>query len=195
MFITIDDFKNNLIIPNSNEYTGIENNVIPISKMVEQFLIETIGLENYNTLISYTTNGEINEDAPQLWLDFVNGATYTKDNKLYKWNGIKELLTYVVWLQYFESQNLSGAGVSVDNPKNAQVVSPIPRYIENYNCFIKLYGDACIFNPSIYNLGGIIFKDYYSENSQIVSYIKYLQDKDLKAEYLPNYQYQNRFSI
>jgi hypothetical protein len=65
----------------------------------------------FEELKTNTTNGELNNDAPQKWVNLVDGSNYTIDGTVYTWQGLRysegafkvSLLANYVYLNQYQT--------------------------------------------------------------------------------------------
>ena len=112
-------------------------------------LTDALGFELADTLESFTTGGELNNDAPEIWQKLVYGTTYTYKNEDYKWDGLifekgivkKSLLASYTYFNYKKDTNTqtTGSGEVVIITKNAQNRNDGQKYVNAYNSFLEMY--------------------------------------------------------
>lgn len=174
---------------------------ISIDKYARQFLQETLGNILFNELNRYITNGVLNLNAPQKWLNFVNGCNYDIDQKTYTWKGIKfeegwnktSILAHFTYVNHFQNSINSSLGQIAILPKNGVVVNSTSHLVEIWNEFIEMYQGKNYNLPIGYKYKGTNFIDYFgaNENNGYVSYLTFLLDKktdypNVPANYLEN---------
>jgi len=203
MLIDNSYFKGELKVPNSqsslaplSDRTG---NVQKIEEYIQRYerqvLIYALGLTNYNDLISYIdpiTGDWIDEGAtPQKWLDYVDGTEYQIDGVDFEWKGIRfvegnqnySLIAYYVFAKFLPdiSTSFGSAGIQKENTKSARGYSSIPKSVDAWNGFIKLYqGDEIegTEGAKLWSSRGLVGLDYYQRDlvEGDVDMYKYLQD-------------------
>lgn len=194
MFI-IDDtyFTGKINVPNLKEYNGSDVNAIEeyIQKYGRLFLRETLGNVLYKDLMENlnSEDGALLPNAAEKWVKLIDGTEYVKDGVTYTWLGIKggsdlykeSVLSYFIYLNYFEITYFTGFSLAVTEAKNSTVINPSNHLVEIWNDFVGLYQGSCSYNPGIYfNSNEVIFKDYYHSNdSGFVSYMQFLLDNDI----------------
>lgn len=202
--INTEYFTGKYEIPDINEsHTGGADLLTQfIDTEVPFFMQNLLGLELFKEFDSYMTDGVLQVDAPQKWLDLVNGVEY--DGK--KWNGLiytignyqKSLLTNYIWARYFiEKNRIDGNGNSnVIATKNAVNGNPANQYYPIWNefvsqvCFVPLYYSEYYDFPNYPN-----YPYYGSFQSDFVTLNQFLYDN---RDNYPNIKYifvefENRF--
>jgi hypothetical protein len=125
--------------------------------------------------------------APQKWVDFVKGKTYTTNGTSYRWKGLifplgKKNVSLVAEFVYSkwvreQSSTMSGLGNVAVEGVNARNVSAVDNYVNAYNSFVELYQGET--------------KGNYVSCRQFL--------KDNEADYpeaaLPEFKYENQFGI
>lgn len=182
-------FIGKISIANVGEYTGAETINIDsyIDKYARLFLQEVLGYALFKELDSHITDGALDPGAPQKWLDLVNGVEYTNNDTLYYWPGLivpeatsfkESILADFTYLNYFENYIKSDGGLSIIETKNAMGINPTAHLVEVYNDFVNKYQGVCNNQPFIAEFGGVVFRDYFFNNSSgYVSLLQFLTDK------------------
>lgn len=177
-----------------------------IDNFVVEFLQKLLGAVDFEDLNSNITDGVLDSGAPQKWLDFVNGASYTDNGKTYVWRGLlylngsvkRSLLTNYVYCQIIADLETKN-GTAVMETKN--VVKSVMRsqFVNVWNELAEQF-DVC--NNIIGNVSyidGVPFYDYYggSEGNGYVTMAKFLIDNKANYENVNLFirEYQNRFDL
>lgn len=187
-------FQKEISIPNVNEtYSESSDNLdYFIDEKVRLLLQKDIlGLSLFSELDSHIENGVLEQDAPQKWIDFVNGVEYIDSNgNSKKWNGLlfelgsvnKSLLAYYVfnfWLQYNDTV-VTGAGEQAISVTNSNRINSNRRIVDSWDAFLHMY-QGNYENNGVFKgyVSGVWFEDYYhnSNNNNYVSCVGFLQDK------------------
>jgi hypothetical protein len=189
------NFVRELSIPNlsSSQSGNLELLHLYADEKPRLLLQHCLGFELFNELDSQITNGVLNEDADQKWVNLVYGCVY--DNK--KWKGllfqegsfntsVLAYFTYWNWLNDLYSSNLQ---IQV---KNAENVNPTSSQVAVWNKFIEMY-QGCFSNNYMLgnkfnNLQTICYSDFkrdyfHANKSNYVSLIQFLEEN--KEDY-PN---------
>lgn len=118
-----------------------------IDRCERDVLLDAFGPTLYNQL--KTANDDL-PNAAQKWKDLVDGADYTLDGKTYRWDGLKgyeknSLLAAYVFCKYLKNDDgrYTTVGIVKNKAKNANVVSPMRKYLTAWNNFLNLYQDDC----------------------------------------------------
>lgn len=177
-----------------------------ISIYVVDFLQKLLGLADFTQLNSNISNGVLSNNAPQKWLDFVNGKTYTKDGKTYRWEGLlyfrgsvkMSILTNIVYCKIM-ADLFSNNGKATITTKNSIQSVPSANFCEAYNEIVKQLHDERFFKQ-VYFINDVPFIDYYgSEKTDFVTLSEYLKDhKDvyINVNFDNEYkEYKNSFDI
>jgi hypothetical protein len=177
-----------------------------ISIYVIDFLQRLLGLADFTQLNSNISNGVLSNNAPQKWLDFVNGKTYTKDGKTYRWEGLlylrgsvkMSILTNIVYCKLM-TDLFSNNGKATITTKNSIQSVPSANFCEAYNEIVKQLHDERFFKQ-VYFINDVPFIDYYgSEKTDYVTLSEYLKDhKDVytNVNFDNEYkEYKNSFDI
>jgi hypothetical protein len=179
-------FRNKLQIDGLYESNnGIETKLNDyISIYVIDFLQKLLGVD-FEELKAYITDGALNEDAPQKWLDLVNGTTYEKDGKTYIWRGLiyqngsvkLSILANVVYCNLIHDI-VTGNGQMVVDVKSSRMSIPRKNYIEVWNEISNQFNQSILMQPKISFINGVRFTDYYggNENNGYVTLADYLID-------------------
>lgn len=146
------------------------------------------------------------------WDNLVNGFTYTKNSKTFKWKGLiyeeglykgslLSLFVYCKWLEFQLSQQ-SGIGEVRGNAANSMSVNSTHRYVALWNTFMEGYQGQYEVTHTIpytyHYYKGIPFYDYFGEHDDTyVSLLKFLKDNsdDYPDPDLKMYQYVNTLGI
>lgn len=214
--ISTQEFSRNTLISNVNEInTGINEEVNTyITSCVPKLLINALGTSLFAELNSQITDGELNDDADQKWLNLVNGVTYTKDDKDYVWKGLvydnglfkESLLTLYVWCEWYRNNltSMTGVGQVQLQAKNADVVNPLPLLVKNWNSFLEMYQGGISYEctPRVNYINDACFVDYFNSNNtnNEVTLIQFLKDNptdytDANCYIFTDTTKSNRFSI
>lgn len=197
-------------IPNANELqTGASIQLTQyIDERVPFVLKQALGFTLFTELLTDMTNGVLKTDADQKWKDLVDGVTYTKEDKEYRWNGLiytegtfkNSLLTPFVFY-YFLKDNvsqLSGVGEVAGTSKNAESVNSNQRLVTAWNDFVLQYQGEGRFRPHKYMHRGVFVSDYFvNRNSGFVDLITFLSDNETvyPDAQLTKYDHQNSFGL
>jgi hypothetical protein len=181
------NFVRELSIPNlsSSQSGNLELLHLYADEKPRLLLQHCLGFELFDELDSQITNGVLNEDADQKWVNLVYGCVY--DNK--KWKGllfqegsfntsVLAYFTYWNWLNDLYSSNLQ---IQV---KNAENVNPTSSQVAVWNKFIEMYqgfNNNYMFGNKFNNLQTICYsdfkRDYFQANkSNYVSLIQFLEE-------------------
>lgn len=204
-------FVRELHIPNVNEAQSESFDVLEsfVDEYARQLLRDALGIDIFNELDSYVIDGVFDgTGAPQYIIDLVDGKEYTKDNIIYKWNGListqgvfkKSLLANFVYSKWFENSftTTSGVGEVTLNAQNANLVNPTQRIVTYWNRFVDMYQGCINAYPTVYFKGSTQVIDWLGNtNNTEVSLIQYLNDNETD---FPNatkklYKYQNQLGI
>lgn len=180
-------FIKNISVPNTEEPTSDESESLDMSidRYVRQFLQVTLGNVLFTDLDSNVTDGELENTAPQKWLNLVNGCTYTKDGVDYVWQGLKyelglykvSLLAHYTYVNHYQNSVNSVLGQVGIEPKNGIVVNPTEHLVSVWNEFIEMYQGANCTNGIVNYYDNVLFVDYYQhKNNGYVSYLQFLAD-------------------
>jgi len=208
MIIDNSYFTGVLKVPNSQESlaplsdrNGNEKKIEDyIDRYERQVMIYALGLTNYNDLISYIDpiTGDWNDEGttPQKWLDFMDGKEYSVEGVDFEWKGLRyeegnqkySLIAYYVFSKFLPDISVSfgSAGMQKENTKAARGYSSIPKTVDAWNGFVKLYqGDEIeeTGGAKLWVGRGIVGLDYYQRDivEGDVDMYKFLTDNS--AEY------------
>ena len=205
-------FVRKYLVPNAQELNSGANEQLKgyIDSMARLCLKDALGNVLFKDLDDNITAGNLDGDAPQKWLNLVNGVEYVLDGTTYTWEGLiqengafnESLLTPFVfyhWL-YDNQSRMSGVGEVVTIAKNAINVNSTQRLVSTWNDFVSNYQTGCNnYSPSIYFKGGIRVIDWVGNNtnSDYVSLIKFLSDNetDYPEAALKMYKAKNQLGI
>ena len=205
-------FNREIAIPNVNELQGNGSTELNefIDGKVRLLLQSVLGYDLFTDLDTDITNGALKTDAEQKWKDLVNGKTYTKNDKDYRWKGLlytegtfkNSLLADYVYYFWLESNlsDMTGVGEVVQSSKNAVSVNSTQRLINTWNRFVKAVngGDVCDKRGRFYWHGGVPIYDYsQSDNSMYVDLFTYLKDNQTNYPQAPftYFEYKNQFGL
>ena len=138
-----------------------------ISIYVIDFLQKLLGVD-FEDLNTNIVSGVIEPNAPQRWLDLVNGKTYTKDGKDYVWKGLiyqngsvkLSILANVVYCSLMHDLATGNGQISVD-VKSSRMLVPRKNYIEVWNEIANQFNQSVDLQPKISFINGVRFTDYY----------------------------------
>ena len=191
-FIDTTYFKGKIWLPVDNEYasTFIEQ---LIDQAERDVLLNALGYSLYTEFM----NG-LAEDAPdEKWLKLRDGAEFTipilgKDFYT-KWPGIKNiekdsLIAYYVYYQYLmnRSATVGQNGLTIQNPQNAVIASPLDVATEGYNQYVKRYG------IDVHSKFEITIDDDYSiDDNYYPSLYNFIYEMNEQngEDYYPNWQF------
>jgi hypothetical protein len=208
MYIIDNTYFNGIInVPNVNEPTSDEADLLNtnIDKYVRLFLQEVLGFEKFEELDSYIIEGQLQPTAPQMWLDLVNGTTYTKDGKNYKWKGLKydlgtskiSILAYFVYFNQYQNSFNSQIGQVYVEPKNGINANPTEHLTQIFNEFVEMYqGSNDARYKGVYQVNGAMFVDYFGNhsNSGYVALTEFLlHNKEVYEVEPPFLEFKNTF--
>jgi hypothetical protein len=208
MYIIDKTYFNGIInVPNVNEPTSDEADLLNtnIDKYARLFLQEVLGFEKFEELDSYIIEGQLDPTAPQMWLDLVNGATYTKDGKNYKWKGLKydlgtskiSILAYFVYFNQYQNSFNSQIGQVYVEPKNGINANPTEHLTQIFNEFVEMYQGNCnARHKGVYQVNDVLFVDYFGNhsNSGYVALTEFLlHNKEVYEVDPPFFEFQNTF--
>lgn len=169
--IDLSYFKGNINVPNAEELNS--GNAVKLETYVDKygrlFMQYLLGYELFLDFDSYIENGDLKPTVPQIYKDLVDGngsdflgLRYTQG--LHKHSAIANFV-YYFWLKE-NSTVQSGVGEVALNSKGAISLSSLNRQVSVWNEFINEYqGEVINSNKRIYNIGGLIFTDYYSDET------------------------------
>lgn len=212
MIIDETYFQKQYYVPNVDELNS--RNKEDIRQYIETYvrlcLQDALGYVLFKDLEDNISNGNLNSDAPQKWLNLVNGVEYTKNGKTYYWKGLKykegafkmSLLTpyvYYHWLKDNQSK-VMGVGEVVLDAKNGINVNSTQRLVNTWNDFVRLYQEATYeYEKTVYHYRGVKVTDYIgnSTNNNYVSLIKFLYDNDTDYPDAPLkcYKFENQLGL
>lgn len=141
----------------------------------------SLGNVLFSQLDSQVTNGLLNDDADQKWINLVDGCEY--DGKV--WRGLNyqegsfkvSLLAYFTFWNWLNDSNSNNYQTQV---KNADNINPTSTMVNIWNRFLEMYQGLNNFGclPRISNVNGATFVDYYQggTNSNYVNLLQFLQD-------------------
>lgn len=186
--------KGNLFIPNNNNLNTVipgvpnvdENLQLFIDVFERELLVNALGITLYDEFVA-----ELPVPTTQKWIDLLDGVTYSTNGKSYRWDGLvgfemQSLIAFYIYCQYLRNGSTvyTTTGTVLLNSANSQNVDPTPKYIVNYNNFLKRYqGDNhqyCNNNPNvIINRSGMVGLDYSKTNNEsFVNLYQYLTDQN-----------------
>lgn len=194
LYIDKTYFTKQLSVSNTEEPTSDATAELnsSIDRYVSQFLKLTLGNVLFAELKSYTTNGELDDDAPQKWKNLIDGCDYIIDGTTYTWQGLRytdgafkvSLLANYVYVNQFNTNINSQLGQVLVEGKNSNVVDSTPHLVSIWNDFVEMYQGSYDCNPQQHYRNGVLFVDYYgNRQSGYVSYLQFLLDN--KTDY-PN---------
>lgn len=104
----------------------------------EEALIALIGVDAYNDFVSGV------ESADATYLEMLNGAEYTYQDKTYKWAGMEKLLAPYVYSEWVRRQSVTftGVGAGVQNSENLEVTNPHHLIVDAKNAYAKMAGEC-----------------------------------------------------
>jgi hypothetical protein len=190
-------FIKKINVANANEITGdsSENLEMSIDRYSRQFLQMTLGNVLFSELNSNVTDGVLNLNAPQKWLNLVNGCTYTYNGKDYVWKGLLQIdglykssiLAHFTYLNQFQEDVNSIFGQIQIDPKNGVNIGSTSHLVDVWNDFIEMYQGSSCEQPTKSWHSGVLFVDYYGTGSQsgYVSYLQFLKDNATDYENAP----------
>jgi hypothetical protein len=166
-------FRNKLQIDGLYESnTGIETKLNDyISIYVTDFLQKLLGVD-FEELKANITDGALNDDAPQKWLDLVNGKTYQKNGKDYIWKGLiyqsgsvkLSILTNVVYCNLIHDLVTGNGQISID-VKSSKMLVPRKNFIEVWNEISEQLNQSYWNEPTISYRNSVKFTDYFGNKT------------------------------
>lgn len=196
-------FQGDKAIPNALELNSSVNEVLEyfIDNKVRLLLKNALGYELFAELDSYIVNGVLDVNAPQKWLNLVNGCEFTLNSKTFKWQGLKytegtvkiSLLADFVYYYFIENEAIKNTGVGLVNvnSKNAKNVSYNSTLTKHWNSFILQY------QGQLHEQKHMFFDFNYTNKTNFVSFINFLKynEEDYPDANLHIYQLKNEFGI
>lgn len=196
-------FQADKAIPNALELNSSVNTVLEqfIDKKVRLLLKNALGYQLFNDLDSNITNGVLDDGAPLIWQNLVNGVEYTDSVENLKWQGLKQIegtvkhslladFVYYFWLENEAIKN-TGVGLVTATSKNANNVSYNSTLSRHWNNFMLQY------QGELYDYNNWFFDINFNNDYNYVSLLKFLKDND--ADYpdatLRIYNFKNEFGI
>jgi len=188
---TRDYYQRQLTVPNNS---GLSANGEPDKLEVladgipRLFLQNALGNVLFNDLDSYVTNGVLDDGAPTIWKNLVNGVEYTKDNVLKSWKGLTfeegafktSILAYATYYNWLVDNvsNTTSFGESVGNPKGAEVVDSTQKVTEIWNALVNMNQSQYNYeHPNTSFVNGVKFTDWFiNSESNYVSLVTFLLD-------------------
>lgn len=197
--IGVSDFQREYTFPNVNEsYSNESENLnLFIDEKVRLLLFNALGYQLFTEFDSYIVDGVLDSSAPTKWQNLVNGVTYTKSGKDYKWDGLlskmgsynNSLLIKYVFSEKLrtEQSTLTGVGMVVSSATNSINMTSNYRLVESWNKFIAQY-QGIDYRSGRNHIGcnrGALYIDWlgYESDSENISLIRFLRDN--KEDY-PN---------
>ena len=205
-------FNREIAIPNVNELQGNANTELTefIDGKVRLLLQEVLGYDLFTNLDGDIASGVLKVNAQQRWIDLVNGATYTKNDKQYRWKGLiytegtfkNSLLADYVYHFWLESKltDMTGVGEVAQASKNAVSVNSTQRLVTIWNRFVKAVngGDSYGRLGKKYWHNGVPIYDYSNaEKSMYVDLFTFLKDNQANYPDAPFacFEYKNQFGL
>lgn len=204
-------FIKELSVPNINEMDA--DNLTILTQYMDDFarklLKDALGYDLFKELNTNITSGVLDVGAPQKWIDLVNGCEYTKDGKIYKWNGLifteglhkSSLLAKFVfyhWLKY-NVTTITGTGEKSIKSVNADSVNSNQRLVTVWNDFVSEYQGSNTRFPTVWYKGATKVIDWFGggESFGYVSLIQFLTDNETNYPdaTLITYSLQNQFGL
>lgn len=147
MFLSLTDFEDRPYrIPNQEESTDLENF---ITEAEEAVLIDLLGYELYSEFVA-----DIDTSDPEdRWINLRDGAEYTYDNKLYKYNGIVDMCRPAVYSLWIDpgTYKFSNVGYIRNKPsQEAEVIDPEVFTVSTWNNFVKKAYDCGSHRNTLY---------------------------------------------
>lgn len=128
--ISISDFKGSVRLPNVSAPINATIYSDLIDTYQKKALIDIFGYDFYLKMETAIGEGPIEEEEPivvdQKWIDLVDGADMTINDKKYRYNGLKEILTHYIFyywvVEYFPSINSNS--ITTPFAENSTVTDP-----------------------------------------------------------------------
>jgi len=181
-----------------------------IIKYERKFLLNALGVQNYNNLIAAEL--DLNNVSNLKWKNLIKGEDYTVGTEMYRWNGLNgvdkcSVIACYVFCNHFRvnEETYSTVGMVRNVAKNAILENPIAKFVRVWNEFLEMYqggvehADNNYYNSSFNGISG-----FYSQNTEREpesSLYQYLCDKNTEDETnFPNlkfkfYKPHNRYGI
>jgi len=205
-------FQRQYYVPNVEELNSRskEDLLLYIDQYVRLCLQDALGYVLFKDLDTYIVNGNLEPNAPQKWLNLVNGAEYTEHDRTYYWKGLKynegafkvSLLTPFVFYHWLldNQAKMSGMGEVVLEAKNAINASSNQRLTKSWNTFVQLYQDKNYhYNNCVWYYEGVRVIDWMENNTNndFVSLVKFLYDnkEDYPDANITTYKFKNQFGL
>jgi len=152
--------------PLSSETVKTDLDII-IDKYERKLLLDALGVTLYDELV--TALKDI-EGAAQKWKDLVQGANYTVNNQVYRWDGLQgynkdSLIAYYIFTQYlvYDEFTYTTTGMVQNQANNAETVPFNSKYVRAWNNFLEMYqADLYRYSNRCYN--------FYKRNNWYLSY-------------------------
>lgn len=157
--------------PVGNQSVKSDLDVI-IEKYERVLLLDALGVTLYNELQTALKNIST---AAQKWKDLVQGADYTINNQVYRWDGLQgynndSLIAYFIYTQYLVNDELTYTTTGmVRNEASNAITAPFnTKYVRAWNNFTQMYqADLYRYSNRCYN--------FYKRNNWYLSYWESLE--------------------
>lgn len=178
---------------NKLEIQGLHDSNNGISEKLEDyielyvidFLQKLLGVEDFEDLNANILRGNLKENAPQRWLDLINGVTYINGGLTKKWKGLIykqgsvkcSILANIVFVKLFSDLETNNGKFSIDVKSSIKNL-PKTNFLEAWNEIAEHFLGVVYNNPTITFKGDVRFVDYFGiNNNQFVTLSQYLIDK------------------
>jgi len=205
MIINNTFFKGEFYIPHakpnvSDNVTEVSGNIIDfINDYSRECLFKSLGsllfYEFKSVLDSNKQNG-LKDGTDSKWNDLLNGKSYTDPitSQNVVWRGIRwksfdegnydrSIITPYVYFHYESNDYITrgDSGHFINNPKNAEVVTPSFKVAKAWNKFVEFVQGSSETTKAFISKYGLGV-DYFTEGGSNVSLYKFINDSNLIAE-------------
>lgn len=191
-----------LSVPAIGDYPRQSTSLVDFMEEYEQrLLIDVLGIEIYEDFAAYLDVDGIMPDAPQKYLDLVNGKTYDISGKKYQYKGLlgnDGILANYIFCKWLEIDLTVYTHTGVQSPKaeNSDRVSALPTWVKAWRRFIELYQQDAGRFPRVFQTHGAIGLDFYGQGDHTVSLYRFMEDSaDFKTDFFKYERNENRYGL
>lgn len=159
-----------------------------IDKYARLLLQNALGNVLFAELDVHILDGNLKDDAPQKWKDFINGVEYSYSGETYTFKGVlstegafkESVLAYYCYYHYMKDNftQTTSFGESVSSSVNSETVNGSSKLINIWNKYVDLYqGNRTKVQGTLSYKNGVPFYDYFNDNNGYVNLIQYLEHR------------------
>lgn len=144
--INIDDFSNPMLVYSETGKTSAKYLKEVVERYQKKIFLKILGTQLYNDFVT-------NESVTDFWKDFIAGKDYTVDGIDFVYEGIKPILTGLIFYYWNKSllSQLDKTDRIIHKFKESQKTMPAELMVESWNDGVELIQSRDIYKATVYH--------------------------------------------